>query len=516
MVKEEIFNFLSSPEEDNGVPLFSIEEMTVSETVMGNDYLHPNDFLNPNTPGHSAHSDVGSHLGTPLVYLATLDALSLVNSPYYDAISYHLANPPAGSYVEEQNNLLSLQYNRSGQQAPPTFDISTFDQEIPLGQLVLSTNLPGLLYDTLGLGFDPSAFLSQQATPQSFHSANSPSSPNYGQAAGAGGSQLSQYQEPHVPTAPTIEQLPMSFSQLTENNLLAYNQQQTHTDDGLLSTRYNSQLFPVINIQQAPELTAAKTPSLFSNSLANSSVNSLKPKLELNYNLVPNSHLVTLPGSVISDLGHLQPDDSQRRGRKFSQNSSRSRGPLRLPVRDTLLPARSDILSHSEVSNNGSVSINGTTNREKILELALPNVLLKRTQKHPSVYACHLCEKRFTRPYNLKLHLRTHTDERPFICNVCGKAFARQHDRKRHEELHTGEKKFQCKGVLKDGTPYGCGRKFARADALRRHFQTEAGKECIRMLIEEEEFEKGVNAADLLDPLNYGLPSVAILPPPDN
>ncbi|ODV79233.1 uncharacterized protein CANTADRAFT_51892 [Suhomyces tanzawaensis NRRL Y-17324] len=128
-----------------------------------------------------------------------------------------------------------------------------------------------------------------------------------------------------------------------------------------------------------------------------------------------------------------------------------------------------------------------------MLELASPSKPAKRTQKHPSVYACHLCDKRFTRPYNLKSHLRTHTDERPFICNACGKAFARQHDRKRHEELHTGEKKFQCKGFLKDGSPYGCGRKFARADALRRHFQTENGKACIRLLIEEEELERQKN-----------------------
>lgn len=76
------------------------------------------------------------------------------------------------------------------------------------------------------------------------------------------------------------------------------------------------------------------------------------------------------------------------------------------------------------------------------------------------------------------------------FCSQCGKAFARQHDRKRHEDLHSGEKKYQCKGMLKNGQPYGCGRKFARADALRRHFQTEAGKECIRLLIEEEEEEK--------------------------
>ncbi|MBE3045053.1 C2H2-type zinc finger protein, partial [Candidatus Bathyarchaeota archaeon] len=49
----------------------------------------------------------------------------------------------------------------------------------------------------------------------------------------------------------------------------------------------------------------------------------------------------------------------------------------------------------------------------------------KRIQKHPATFQCTLCPKRFTRAYNLRSHLRTHTDERPFVCTVCGKAFAR-------------------------------------------------------------------------------------------
>jgi hypothetical protein len=114
----------------------------------------------------------------------------------------------------------------------------------------------------------------------------------------------------------------------------------------------------------------------------------------------------------------------------------------------------------------------------------------KRVQKHPATFQCTLCPKRFTRAYNLRSHLRTHTDERPFVCTVCGKAFARQHDRKRHEGLHSGEKKFVCKGDLKRGGQWGCARKFARADALGRHFRSEAGRICIKPLLDEEISER--------------------------
>lgn len=73
---------------------------------------------------------------------------------------------------------------------------------------------------------------------------------------------------------------------------------------------------------------------------------------------------------------------------------------------------------------------------------------------------------------------------------MCNKAFARQHDRKRHEGLHSGEKKFVCKGELKQGGQWGCGRRFARADALGRHFRSEAGRICIKPLLDEEHIER--------------------------
>ncbi|KAF3934578.1 Myoneurin [Dactylellina cionopaga] len=148
---------------------------------------------------------------------------------------------------------------------------------------------------------------------------------------------------------------------------------------------------------------------------------------------------------------------------------------------------------HVRRSSTGGLPVN---NRDYILDLADPKRPgisgsdTKRVQKHPATFQCTLCPKRFTRAYNLRSHLRTHTDERPFVCTVCGKAFARQHDRKRHEGLHSGEKRFVCRGELKSGGNWGCSRRFARADALGRHFRSEAGRVCIKPLLDEEAEEK--------------------------
>ncbi|RCH86916.1 hypothetical protein CU098_005267 [Rhizopus stolonifer] len=72
--------------------------------------------------------------------------------------------------------------------------------------------------------------------------------------------------------------------------------------------------------------------------------------------------------------------------------------------------AASDISSHVAITNNSS------NNR----------------------YRCNQCQKTFSRPSSLRIHILSHTGEKPHVCPQpgCGKRFSVQSNMRRHLKVH--------------------------------------------------------------------------------
>ncbi|QGA13466.1 hypothetical protein EYB26_001116 [Talaromyces marneffei] len=297
------------------------------------------------------------------------------------------------------------------------------------------------------------------------------------------------------------------------------------SDAFILSGQQNMTQFPTlphdIFTVQPDDGMLAGTQAPDMSGLDANQMNNMVPPPSINVEFAPPSRMPSFGPGGENDFDALSPPSRGSRGRSKSDPFGRptpivrphsqsvsstssldpavGSSPRSLSPFDSMGGSRSNPGSRGvSPASRSSIRRQSTSSIERkvILDLADPQRPgatpgeSKRTQKHPATFQCNLCPKRFTRAYNLRSHLRTHTDERPFVCTVCGKAFARQHDRKRHEGLHSGEKKFVCRGDLASRGQWGCGRRFARADALGRHFRSEAGRACIKALLDEEAIER--------------------------
>ena len=164
---------------------------------------------------------------------------------------------------------------------------------------------------------------------------------------------------------------------------------------------------------------------------------------------------------------------------------------------DEIFRWKAEFRRHSEVVHGQKITdlIPCSVCHKMIVSKRL-NEHIKTVHGNEKNLSCQQCEKKFSKPSELRNHIRTHTGERPFTCDICDASFAYSHILTRHKKYHDGTKKFTCKecgksflqknDLVKHGRihsgekPYSCdtcGKDFARMDYLKKHLMLHASSD---------------------------------------
>lgn len=143
-----------------------------------------------------------------------------------------------------------------------------------------------------------------------------------------------------------------------------------------------------------------------------------------------------------SPPGHVSTTENLLLNGRYIQNRNHNYPPyrgLKVPSPDMLVTGNSldsmvtTNFPHTTSSNLPSKKARNRGNK-KNTQMVFDGIGILGKEK--PIHRCSICSRGFLNKSNIKVHLRTHTGEKPFRCDVCSKPFRQKAHLIKHQQMH--------------------------------------------------------------------------------